>query len=92
MSPFLQTCLHIGTVAVSLSVCLCGWRLLRGPDLPDRILAIDTLYMSMVALLVLLGLLWGTALLFEAALLVAMLGFVSTVALARYVSRGDVIE
>lgn len=92
MSDFLILALNVGVVAVAVSVLLCGWRLLKGPDLPDRILALDTLYMGMVALIVLLNLRWGTALLFEAALLVAMLGFVSTVALARYLSRGDVVE
>ena len=77
-----------GTVAMAL----CGWRLLRGPSACDRLLALDTLYINTVVLTVLLGLRLDTDLLFEAALLIAMLGFVSTVALARYVARGDVIE
>lgn len=88
----LNTALDIGIAAVVLAVLLCGWRLLRGPSLPDRILAIDTLYLNAVALVVMLGMRWSTPLLFEAALIVAMLGFASTVALARYVSRGDVVE
>ena len=75
-----------------MAVVLCAWRLLRGPEMTDRLLALDTLYMNAVALIVLLGIRWNTALLFEAALLVAMLGFASTVALARYLSRGDVVE
>ena len=83
---------NIGIGALALAGLLCGWRLLRGPDLPDRVLAIDTLYMNTVALIILLDIRWDTELLFEAALLVAMLGFVSTVALARYITRGDVIE
>lgn len=78
--------------AVSLAMLLCGWRLLRGPDLADRILALDTLYINTVALVVVLGMRWQTALLFEAALVIAMLGFVATVALARFVTRGDVVE
>lgn len=88
----IELALQIGVVAVSLSMLLCGWRLWRGPTTPDRILAIDTLYINVVALVILLGLTWQTALLFEAALIVAMLGFVSTVALARFLTRGDVIE
>ncbi|MCV0440064.1 MAG: K+/H+ antiporter subunit F [Hydrogenophaga sp.] len=88
----LDLALNIGTAAVALAVLLCGWRLLRGPEITDRLLAIDTLYLNTVALIVLLGMRWQTALLFEAALLVAMLGFASTVALARYLSRGDVVE
>jgi multicomponent K+:H+ antiporter subunit F len=88
----IELALQIGLAAVSISMLLCGWRLWRGPTTPDRILAIDTLYINVVALVILLGLTWQTALLFEAALIVAMLGFVSTVALARFLTRGDVIE
>lgn len=84
----LQICL----AAVALSMLLCTWRLWRGPTSPDRVLAIDTLYINVVAMVVLLGLTWQTALLFEAALIVAMLGFVSTVAFARFLTRGDVVE
>lgn len=88
----LDMALNLGVAAVTVAVVLCGWRLLRGPDVTDRLLALDTLYMNAVALIVLLGIRWGTELLFEAALIVAMLGFASTVALARYLSRGDVVE
>jgi len=55
-----------------------GWRLLRGPTLADRILALDTLYVNSVALLVLVGMYFGTAIYFEVALIIAMIGFVST--------------
>nr|WP_295502361.1 K+/H+ antiporter subunit F [Limnohabitans sp. Rim8] len=88
----LDLALSVAIVAVTLAVALCAWRLFRGPETTDRILALDTLSMNAVALIVLLGIRWQTALLFEAALLVAMLGFASTVALARYLSRGDVVE
>lgn len=84
--------LDFAFAAVAVAMALCGWRLLRGPSACDRLLALDTLYINTVALVILLGLRWRSALLFEAALIVAMLGFVSTVALARYVARGDVIE
>lgn len=87
-----QLALDFALVAVSLASGLCLWRLLRGPERTDRVLALDTLYMNAVALAILLGLRLGTSLLFEAALLIAMLGFVGTVALSRYLSRGDVIE
>ena len=84
--------LGFALLCVGASLLLCGWRLLRGPQTTDRVLALDTMYMTMVALVVLLGLRHGSELFFEAALLIALLGFVSTVALARYLSRGDVIE
>lgn len=88
----LDIALNIALGAVALAMLLCGWRLLKGPTPTDRILAVDTLYMNAVALIVLLGLRWDTPLLFEAALLVAMLGFASTVGLARFITRGDVVE
>jgi multicomponent K+:H+ antiporter subunit F len=88
----LEIAVNTGAVAVTVAILLCSWRLLAGPTPTDRVLALDTLYMNVVALIVLLGIRWNTALLFEGALLVAMLGFVSTVALARYLTRGDVVE
>lgn len=88
----LEFALDLATGAVAFAMLLCGWRLLAGPSLPDRLLALDTLAINAVALVVLLGLRWQTGLLFEAALIIAMLGFVSTVAVARFVTRGDVVE
>ena len=90
--PILSIALMVGFFAISLSILLTGWRLLKGPSIADRILALDTLYLNSVTLIILMGLYLNNSLLFEAALLVAMLGFVSTVALARYVTRGDSIE
>ncbi|GAB4120267.1 MAG: K+/H+ antiporter subunit F [Rubrivivax sp.] len=84
--------LNFAFVAVGAALVLCAWRLLRGPEAPDRVLALDTMYINVVALVILLGIRFGTELFFEAALLIALLGFVSTVALARFLSRGDVIE
>lgn len=88
----IELALRIAVAVVALAMLLTAWRLWRGPTMPDRILAMDTLYINVVAMVILLGLTWRTELLFEAALIVALLGFVSTVALARYLTRGDVIE
>jgi multicomponent K+:H+ antiporter subunit F len=84
--------LNFALLAVGVALLLCAWRLLRGPELPDCVLALDTMYVNIVALVVLLGLRQGTQIYFEAALLIALLGFVATAALARYLTRGDVIE
>jgi multicomponent K+:H+ antiporter subunit F len=93
MTPsFISLALMFAIGAVGLAMLLCIWRLLRGPTLPDRVLALDTLYINVVAFVVLLGIRQGTGLYFEAALLIALLGFVGTVALGRYMQRGDVIE
>ena len=76
----------------ALALTFAAFRLLRGPSLPDRILALDTLYINALALLVLLGLRYDSTLYFEAALVVALLGFIGTVALSKYLVRGDIIE
>ena len=78
--------------AFVFALALNAWRLLKGPSLVDRILALDTLYINTLALLVLLGIQRGTPLYFEAALVIAMLGFASTVVLSKYLSRGDIVE
>ena len=88
----LSTAIYIGFGLVSAALLLSFWRLLLGPSKPDRILALDTLYVNTVALLVLLGIQLGSGLYFEAALLIAMIGFVGTVALSKLLTRGDVIE
>ncbi|MFN3567000.1 MAG: K+/H+ antiporter subunit F [Burkholderiaceae bacterium] len=78
--------------AFGLALLLAAYRLLRGPTLPDRILGLDTLYINAMALLVLLGIRFDTALYFEAALVIAMLGFVGTVVLSKFLLRGDIVE
>ncbi|MBX3603124.1 MAG: K+/H+ antiporter subunit F [Rubrivivax sp.] len=90
--PLVAWALDFATVAVGAALVLAAWRLLRGPEATDRVLALDTMYVNVVALVILLGIRYGTDLLFEAALLIALLGFAGTVALSRYLSRGDVIE
>jgi multicomponent K+:H+ antiporter subunit F len=84
--------LSIAFAAVAVSALLIIWRLVRGPDAPDRVLALDTLYVDAVALVILLGIAFDTQSLFEGAILVALIGFVSTVAVARYVFRGGVVD
>jgi multicomponent K+:H+ antiporter subunit F len=82
----------IAVVLLGLSFALAFLRMMLGPDVTDRILALDTLYVNAAALLVLYGLRLGVGRYYEAALLIAMLGFVSTVVFAKFLTRGDVIE
>ena len=84
--------LIISFVAVVLAQIMSMIRLLIGPTTGDRILALDTMVVNVIALVVLLGISQGTRIYFEVSLIIAMLGFVSTVAYARFVLRGDVIE
>ncbi len=81
-----------GMVVVGLAMLLALWRLVRGPTAPDRILALDTLYVATIAQVVLLGMLDETEVYFEIALIIAMLGFFGTVVLSKYVIRRDIVE
>ena len=88
----MTTALYITIGMVILAALLNVYRLLRGPDAPDRVLALDTLYINAIDLIILLGITLGTRLYLEAALLIAVMGFVGTVAMAKYLKRGSVIE
>jgi multicomponent K+:H+ antiporter subunit F len=88
--------LDISLILVAVMLCIALvlnlWRLIIGPHLVDRILALDTMYINSIALILLYGIFQQTPLYFEAALLIAMLGFVSSVAFGKYLLRGDIIE
>lgn len=88
----LSTVLQVAFLLFCLSILMNFWRLAKGPDLPDRILALDTLYINSLALLLLLGMFQNTQTYFEAALLIAMFGFVGTIAAGKFLLRGDLIE
>ena len=88
----LNLAINAAFVMISLALLFNLWRVVRGPDLPDRILALDTMYINSIALIVLYGVHEGTELYFEAALLIAVMGFVGTVALVKYLLRGDIVE
>lgn len=88
----LSIAVSIAFTLVATAFALSGWRLLAGPSAPDRILALDTLSINAIALLALLGIQQSSTLYFEAALLIALMGFVSTVALCKFLLRGDIIE
>ena len=77
---------------IGIALLLNAWRLFRGPEATDRILALDTLYINAAALIVLYGISLGLPDFFEIALLIALLGFVSTMALAKFLLRGDIME
>jgi multicomponent K+:H+ antiporter subunit F len=77
--------------ALAMALALAAWRLLVGPSPADRVLALDTLYIDALALLVALGVWRDTALYFEVALLIGLLGFVGTVCVATYLLRGRIV-
>jgi multicomponent K+:H+ antiporter subunit F len=77
---------------LGIAIALNLWRLVRGPDAVDRVLALDTLTINVIGVVMLLGIALGTRIYFEVALLIAMMGFVGTVALAKFLIGGDIIE
>jgi len=88
----LDLALDIAFVALAAAVALAAIRLALGPSVSDRILALDALYVNAAAVAILLGIRYDSFAYFEAAVLIALMGFVATVALARYVQRGDAID
>lgn len=84
--------LTIALGCVTLAVLLNLYRLLRGPTAPDRILALDTMVINIIAFIILFGIVEQSTIYFEAALLLAMVGFVGTVAYTKFLLRGDIVE
>ena len=92
MSTLVGTAADIALALLALAMLLCLVRLLRGPSLADRILALDTLYINALAGLMVAGIRFSEPSFMDAALVIAMLGFVGTVAFSKYLLRGDIIE
>ena len=91
-TAFMDIAVIITFIALALGQLLSMVRLVLGPTYGDRILALDTMVINALGLVVVLGISQGVQIYFEVTLLIAMLGFVSTVALARFLLRGDIIE
>lgn len=79
-------------IMLGLAMALAVWRIVRGPRAQDRVLGLDTLYVNALLMMVTFGIRTGSTLYFEAALVIGLLGFASTVALAKFLMRGEVIE
>lgn len=84
--------LFVAQVMLALAMACAAARLMIGPRAQDRVLALDTLYVDAMLLILVFGIREASPLYFEAALVIAMLGFVSTAALAKFLLRGEVIE
>jgi multicomponent K+:H+ antiporter subunit F len=88
----IQYALYFATACFSFGLLLNLWRIRFAPGVVDRILALDTMVINAIALLNVHGIMRGTAVYFEVSLLIAMFGFVSTVAYCRFILRGNIIE
>jgi len=92
MSTFFDFAVGFAQVCFALAIGFAAIRLLRGPRAQDRILALDTLYVNAMLMLLMLGIRTTTTVYFDVALLIALFGFVGSVALAKFLLRGEVIE
>ncbi|MBE1295932.1 K+/H+ antiporter subunit F [Phycobacter azelaicus] len=88
----IETAALFAFVCFGLALLMNLWKVMFGTTMADRILALDTMFINAIALMVLYGMALGTEIFFEAAMLIAMLGFISTVAYARFILRGNIIE
>lgn len=79
-------------VMLGLAMVVASFRMMRGPRAQDRIVAFDAFYVNAMLLLLVFGMRTGSTLYFEAALVIALLGFVATLALAKFLMRGEIIE
>lgn len=84
--------LSIAQMLLALAMACAVYRMIKGPRAQDRVLSLDSLYINAMLLMVTFGIRSGTTLYFEVALIIAVLGFASSVALAKFLMRGEVIE
>ncbi|WP_175624763.1 MULTISPECIES: K+/H+ antiporter subunit F [Oxalobacteraceae] len=92
MTLLLELSVKFAFLCIILAMLCCTIRLLIGPTAHDRVLALDTLWMCAMLLALVLGIRFGDLIYFEAAMMIALLGFVSTIALTKFLMRGEIIE
>lgn len=91
-STLLVWSLTIAEIMLALAMLAAVYRMIKGPRAQDRVLSLDALYINAMLLMVVFGIRSGTTIYFEVALIIAVLGFASSVALAKFLMRGEVIE
>ncbi len=92
MSPLLSTAITITLGAYGVAILIAMWRMLRGPSAQDRVLALDLIYIIGMLIALVVGLRYASHTYFEAALLIALFGFVGSAAMGKFLLRGEVIE
>jgi len=90
-APLVAAAADAALVLVAFLCLLCGYRVVRGPTTPDRVVALDTIATNVVAIAVLFALKTDRGLFVTVSLVLAIIGFLSTVAVAKYVTEGDII-
>jgi multicomponent K+:H+ antiporter subunit F len=92
MSPLLSGAITVTLTVYGLAILMMMWRLLRGPSAQDRVMALDVIYVVGMLIALVVGIRYTSSMYFEAALLIALFGFVSSAARAKFLLRGEVIE
>ena len=92
MSPLLSWSLNFGLACLTLAMLLALVRMLIGPRAQDRVMAFDCLYLEVMLVILALGIVYRSSSYFEAALLIALFGFVGPAAMSKFLLRGEVIE
>jgi len=92
LPAFLETAVLGGLLLVSVVTLLAGYRVIRGPTIPDRVVGLDTIGTNIVAIAALFALQTGEGLFVTVSLVLAIIGFTSTIAVARFITEGDIIE
>ncbi|AWK88633.1 K+/H+ antiporter subunit F [Azospirillum thermophilum] len=92
MTDVLIWSIFLAQILMVLAMGCAVFRILRGPRAQDRVVGLDALYVNATMLLLVFGMRTTSTLYFEAALIIALLGFVSTAAIAKFLMRGEVIE
>ena len=92
MTPILFWALKIALLLLAVAMTCALWRLLIGPHAQDRVMALDCMYVNGMLMMLVLGINYASSVYFEAAMLIALFGFLSSTALAKFLLRGEVIE
>ncbi|MFB6109497.1 MAG: monovalent cation/H+ antiporter complex subunit F [Halodesulfurarchaeum sp.] len=90
--PFLDWAIYAGLVLASVVTLLASYRVVRGPTVPDRVVALDALSTNVVVIAVLFALWTGQGFYVMVGLVLAIIGFISTITAARYVTEGDIVK
>jgi len=88
----METLTFIILIIISLSIALCMVRVYKGPTTPDRVIALDTVAVNVLAFITVLSMHLNTEMFFDAVLVIAVIAFVGTIAIAKYLMKGDIIE
>ncbi len=92
MSPLLSGAITVTLTVYGLAILMMMWRMLRGPSAQDRVMALDVIYVVGMLIALVVGIRTTSSMYFEATLLIALFGFVSSAAMAKFLLRGEVIE